>query len=88
MPMVERYIQEVTPLKEGESEERYRAYQIRKTKLADMALDKITGEVVAQYRDALLKRVSENTLRLELTFLLRAYSEFGAHYLQTFVISH
>ena len=88
MLMLQPYMQEVTPLKKGESGERYQAYQIRKTKLADMALDKITGEVVAQYRDALLKRVSENTLRLELTFLLRAYSESGAHYLQAFVISH
>jgi integrase len=34
-----------------------------------MALDKITGEVVAQYRDARLKEVSPNTVRLELAFL-------------------
>jgi integrase len=34
-----------------------------------MALDKITGEVVAQYRDARLKEVSQNTVRLELAFL-------------------
>jgi integrase len=34
-----------------------------------MQLDKITGEVVAQYRDARLKEVSANTVRLELAFL-------------------
>jgi integrase len=34
-----------------------------------MQLDKITGEVVAQYRDARLKEVSTNTVRLELAFL-------------------
>jgi integrase len=34
-----------------------------------MALDKITGEVVSQYRDARLKEVSQNTVRLELAFL-------------------
>jgi integrase len=69
MPMVERYVEEVTPTKKGESQERYRANQFRKSKLADMQLDKITGEVVAQYRDTRLKEVSANTVRLELAFL-------------------
>jgi len=69
MPMVDRYIEEVTPTKKGDSQERYRANQFKKTKLADMQLDKITGEVVAQYRDARLKEVSANTVRLELAFL-------------------
>jgi integrase len=69
MPMVDRYVEEVTPTKKGESQERYRANQFRKTKLADMFIDKITGEVVAQYRDARLKEVSPNTVRLELAFL-------------------
>lgn len=69
MPMVERYIEEVTPTKKGDSQERYRANQFKKTKLAEMQLDKITGEVVAQYRDTRLKEVSANTVRLELAFL-------------------
>ena len=69
MPTVDRYVAEVTPTKKGESQERYRANQFRKTKLADMAIDKITGEVVAQYRDARLTEVSQNTVRLELAFL-------------------
>jgi len=69
MPMVDRYVEEVTPTKKGKSQERYRANQLRKTKLAHMAIDKITGEVVAQYRDARLKEVSANTVRLELAFL-------------------
>jgi integrase len=69
MTMVERYVEEVTPTKKGESQERYRANQFRKSKLADMQLDKITGEVVAQYRDVRLKEVSANTVRLELAFL-------------------
>lgn len=34
-----------------------------------MQLDKITGELVAQYCDARLKEVSANTVRLELAFL-------------------
>ena len=69
MPMMERYVEEVTPTKKGESQERYRARRFSKTKLADMQLDKITGELVAQYRDARLKEVSANTVRLELAFL-------------------
>jgi integrase len=67
--VVQRYVEEVTPTKKGESQERYRARRFSKTKLADMQLDKITGEVVAQYRDARLKEVSANTVRLELAFL-------------------
>jgi integrase len=69
MSMVDRYVEEVTPLKKGKSQEHYRANQFRKTKLADMNIDKITGEVVAQYRDERLKQVSANTVRLELAFL-------------------
>ena len=69
MPMVDRYVEEVTPTKKGKSQERYRANHFRKTKLADITIDKITGEVVAQYRDSRLKEVSPNTVRLELAFL-------------------
>lgn len=69
LPMVDRYVEEVTPTKKGDSQERYRAALWKKTKLADMQLDKITGEVLAQYRDSRLKEVSANTVRLELAFL-------------------
>ena len=67
--MLERYVVEVTPTKKGESQERYRAAQLMKTKLADLFMDKITGEVVAKYRDQRLTEVSNNTVRLELAFL-------------------
>ena len=67
--MLERYAAEVTPTKKGESQERYRAAQLMKTKLADLFMDKITGEVVAKYRDQRLTQVSNNTVRLELAFL-------------------
>ena len=68
-PMLERYVAEVTPTKKGESQERYRAAQLMKTKLADMFIDKVTGEVVAKYRDQRLAKVSNNTVRLELALL-------------------
>lgn len=67
--VMKQYVELVTPTKKGESQERYRANQIKKTRLADMQLDKITGEVVAQYRDMRLKVVAANTVRLELAFL-------------------
>ena len=67
--VVERYVAEVTLTKKGESQERYRATQLMKTKLADLFMDKITGEVVAKYRDQRLTQVSNNTVRLELAFL-------------------
>ena len=69
MPMLVRYVAEVTPTKKGESQERYRAAQLMKTKLADLFMDKINGEVVAKYRDQRLTQVSNNTVRLELAFL-------------------
>jgi len=67
--VVERYVAEVTLTKKGESQERYRATQLMKTKLADLFMDKITSEVVAKYRDQRLTQVSNNTVRLELAFL-------------------
>ncbi len=67
--MVDRYVAEVTPTKKGNSQERYRAAQIKKTKLADMPMDRVDGSVIASYRDQRLQEVSNNTVRLELAFL-------------------
>lgn len=74
-PMLERYVYEVTPSKKGASQERYRAAQMMKTKLADLFMDKITSEVVAKYRDQRLTEVSNNTVRLELAFLSVVYEQ-------------
>jgi integrase len=67
--MVDRYVTEVTPTKKGDSQERYRAAQIKKTKLADMPMDRVDSSVIASYRDQRLKEVSNNTVRLELAFV-------------------
>ncbi len=67
--VVDRYVEEVTPTKKGESQERFRARHFMKTKLGGMSVDKVSSEVVAQYRDERLKQVSNNTVRLELAFL-------------------
>lgn len=67
--MVDRYVAEVTPTKKGVSQERYRAAQIKKTKLADMPMDRVESSGIASYRDQRLQEVSNNTVRLELAFL-------------------
>ncbi len=67
--MVERYVDEVTPMKKGALQERYRAQQIKKTQLADMLIDRIDGVAISTYRDERLTEVSNNTVRLELAFL-------------------
>ena len=69
MPILDRYVEEVSVTKKGATQETYRAGQFKRTKLAGMHLDKITGEVIAQYRDQRLTEVSNNTVRLELAFL-------------------
>lgn len=67
--VMKRYVEEVTPTNKGESQERYRSRHFLKGKLGGMAIDKISSEVVAQYREERVKQVSNNTVRLELAFL-------------------
>ncbi len=64
-----RYLEEVTPTKKGVKQERNRIRQLQKSKLADMTMDKITSETIAQYRDTRLKTVSANTVRIELALI-------------------
>ena len=68
-PTVERYLSEVTPTKKGAVQELNRGRQIARTALGAMPIDKITSEVVSQYRDGRLREVSSNTVRLELAFI-------------------
>lgn len=69
MSVLVRYLEEVTPTKKGVKQERNRIRQLQKSKLADMTMDKITSEVIAQYRDTRLKTVSANTIRIELALI-------------------
>lgn len=69
MSLLARYLEEVTPTKKGVKQERNRIKQLQKSKLADMQLDKITSEVISQYRDTRLKTVSANTVRIELALI-------------------
>ncbi len=67
--IVARYLAEVTPTKKGAAQELNRGRQIARTYLGSMQLDKITSEVVSNYRDGRLREVSNNTVRLELAFI-------------------
>ena len=69
MRIVARYLAEVTPTKKGAAQELNRGRQIARTSLGSMQLDKISSEVVSKYRDARLREVSNNTVRLELAFI-------------------
>jgi integrase len=69
MSVLARYLEEVTPTKKGVKQERNRIRQLQKSKLADMTVDKITSELIAQYRDTRLKTVSANTVRIELALI-------------------
>lgn len=69
MSVLARYLEEVTPTKKGVKQERNRIRQLQKSKLAEMTVDKITSEAIAQYRDTRLKKVSANTVRIELALI-------------------
>lgn len=67
--VLERYLDEVTPLKKGAAQEKYRVAQVKKAKLADAFIDKVDGAAIATYRDERLRVVAPNTVRLELALI-------------------
>ena len=67
--ILDRYLEEVTPLKKGAAQEKYRVAQVKKAKLADVYIDKFDGFAIAKYRDERLTVVAANTVRLELALL-------------------
>lgn len=67
--ILDRYLEEVTPLKKGVTQEKYRIAQVKKSKLADLFIDKVDGVAIATYRDERLKVVAPNTVRLELALV-------------------
>jgi integrase len=73
--ILERYLEEVSPLKKGALQEKYRVAQVRKAKLADAFIDRVDGVAVAKYRDERLKVVAPNTVRLELALLSAVFEQ-------------
>ena len=73
--ILERYLEEVSSLKKGALQEKYRVAQVRKAKLADAFIDRVDGVAVAKYRDERLKVVAPNTVRLELALLSAVFEQ-------------
>jgi len=73
--LIKRYSQEVTPSKKGQSQEKYRASQIQDFKFATLPLDQVKAETIARFRDERLKKVSPNTVRLELAFISSVFEQ-------------
>lgn len=73
--ILERYLEEVSPLKKGALQEKYRVARVRKAKLADTFIDRVDGVAVSKYRDERLKVVAPNTVRLELALLSAVFEQ-------------
>lgn len=64
--LLNRYEQEIVPSKRGGDRERFKLRVIRRHAIARTDLSKLTGLIVAQYRDDRLKIVATGTVRREL----------------------
>lgn len=69
--LLEKYEQEVTPLKKGATREVYALLRI-KSEIGEITLDKLNAKTVATYRDKRLKTVSGSTVNRELNVLSAA----------------
>lgn len=67
--LLERYETSVTPLKKGKAAEKYLLRTIQKHSIAELSLDRLTPEAVAEYRDCRLAQVSPSSVRRELAVL-------------------
>lgn len=80
--ILRRYLLEVTPQKKGASSEAYRIKRLLKTDLSQLPLAKLSGSVIAAYRDKRLKEIAPASVRRELTILRhcieKARREWGA----------
>ena len=71
--LLDRYVAEVTVEKRGADRERFKLRVLRSHKIATAPLDKVSGAMVARYRDARLKVVSGGTVRRELAVLQHCF---------------
>ena len=81
--LLERYKEEVTPLKKGAESESARIRAFLKQSLAQRIVASIRGVDIARYRDARLKKVSPATVKRELTIISHLFEvarkEWGIH---------
>ena len=81
--LLERYKEEVTPLKKGAESESARIRAFLKQSLAQRIVAGIRGVDIARYRDARLKKVSPATVKRELAIISHLFEvarkEWGTH---------
>ncbi|KLK93940.1 integrase [Microvirga vignae] len=71
--LLERYEREITACKRGADRERSKLRVIRSHHISKATLDKVSGAMVAQYRDTRLKTVTSGTARRELAILQHCF---------------
>lgn len=67
--LIDRYCQEVLPTMKGEKEDRIRLKAIRRHKICQLPLTKLTPTVLGKYRDERLAKVSSGTVIREFAYL-------------------
>ncbi|MEN8179058.1 MAG: site-specific integrase [Pseudomonadota bacterium] len=81
--LLERYKEEITPLKKGAASESARIRAFLKNSLAQRIVAGIRGVDIARYRDARLKKVSPATVKRELVIISHLFEvarkEWGIH---------
>ena len=81
--LLERYLEEITPLKKGATSEAARIRAFLKHPLAHRIVATIRGVDIARYRDARLKKVSPASVKRELVIISHLFEvtrkEWGIH---------
>lgn len=72
--VLQRYLENVTPTKKGQVAERNRIKQLQCHPIGQRPLNTLCARDFAEYRDARLQAVSNNTVRLELALLSHLYT--------------
>jgi len=71
--LLHRYEQEFTAKKRGADRERFKLRLLRSHSLSKASLDKVTGAMIAAYRDDRLRIVTSGTVRRELAILQHCF---------------
>jgi len=71
--LLHRYESEITVKKRGADRERFKLNVLRSHNLGQASLDKVTGAMVASYRDDRLRVVTSGTVRRELAILQHCF---------------
>jgi len=72
--LLDRYEQEVTPIKRGAAKERSHIEVLHHNSIAPLPIAAITGKAMSQHRDSRLKEVSASTVNRELNLLSHVFT--------------